>query len=89
MEGLGEDDATSCSLWLNQASVASIPAVASRHNTPSRAHALAAMVEKEKKEGPNVAISVRGLLSYNNYQGLIKVFGLGVAVKLYVKYYSN
>lgn len=37
----------------------SLPNVASRHNTPSRAHALTKMVIAEKKGGDNVAIIVR------------------------------
>eukprot|EP00058_Branchiostoma_floridae_P000348 XP_002585836.1 hypothetical protein BRAFLDRAFT_132933 [Branchiostoma floridae] len=34
----------SCPLWLNNATVAALPSKASRHNTPSRAHALSKIV---------------------------------------------
>lgn len=34
-----------CSLWLNNATVAALPLKCSRHNTPSRAHALAKLVK--------------------------------------------
>ena len=39
--------------------MAGLPTVASRHNTPSRAHALTKMVLAEKKGGDSVAIIVR------------------------------
>lgn len=34
-----------CSLWLNNATVAALPVKCSRHNTPSRAHSLARLVK--------------------------------------------
>ena len=34
-----------CPLWLNMASVAALPTQCSRHNTPSRAHALTKLIK--------------------------------------------
>ena len=60
---LSTSSTSSCSLWLTSASVVGLPIVASRHNTPSRAHAITKMVLAEKKGGDNVAIIVRKLIS--------------------------
>ena len=38
-------NADSCPLWLNAATVAVVPAKATRHNAPSRAHSISKMVK--------------------------------------------
>lgn len=43
--GLRPSPTDSCSLWLNNATVAALPSKCSRHNTPSRAHALTKIVK--------------------------------------------
>lgn len=43
--GLHPSPTDSCSLWLNNATVAALPSKCSRHNTPSRAHALSKIVK--------------------------------------------
>ena len=58
MDSLGTSTNGSCALWLNKASVGGIPSDFSRHNTPSRAHALTKLVQSEKKAGKNVTIIV-------------------------------
>ncbi|KAJ8302651.1 hypothetical protein KUTeg_019047 [Tegillarca granosa] len=40
VSGLHPSPTDSCSLWLNNATVAALPVKCSRHNTPSRAHSL-------------------------------------------------
>ena len=42
---------SSCSLWLNKATVGGVPIPVSRHNTPSRAHALTKVVQSQAKKG--------------------------------------
>lgn len=42
---------STCSLWLNQAVLAKLPSEASRHNTPSRSHALTKIVTSLKVSG--------------------------------------
>ena len=56
--GCLRQDGGSCSLWLSAASVAALPTKASRHNTPSQAHALTKLVQSERKKGPETAIIV-------------------------------
>lgn len=58
LETLKEDDPSSCNLYLNKASIGGVPNEGSRHNSPSRAYNVAKIVEKEAKEGENVAILV-------------------------------
>jgi len=55
---LSHSSNSSCSLWLNRASVGGVASEASRHNTPSRAHALTKLVQSERKAGAEVAIIV-------------------------------
>ncbi|KAK7481689.1 hypothetical protein BaRGS_00027062 [Batillaria attramentaria] len=45
VSGLHPSPTDSCSLWLNNATVAALPSKCSRHNTPSRAHALSKIVK--------------------------------------------
>ena len=61
VDSLGADSASSIGLWLNGATLVGIPSVASRHNAPSRAHAICSLLESGKKEGKEVAIIVSGL----------------------------
>ena len=58
MDTLVPSRATSCSLYLNKATLGGVPSVATRHNTPSRSHALYSLVLSSKKKGPVVAIIV-------------------------------
>ena len=58
MKSLATASVSSCSLWLNNAMLGGIPSVYSRHNTPSRAHALSRLVEMGKMNGEKVAIIV-------------------------------
>ena len=55
---LSHSSNSSCGLWLNSASVGGLASEATRHNTPSRAHALTKLVQTEKKAGTQVAIIV-------------------------------
>ena len=47
-----------CSLWLNNATVASLPVKCSRHNTPSRSHALTKMVKNCLRGGDEFVVIV-------------------------------
>ena len=58
LSSLSHSSNSSCGLWLNSASVGGLASEATRHNTPSRAHALIKLVQNEKKAGTQVAIIV-------------------------------
>ena len=62
VSSLSTNSISSCGLWLNLATLGGIPSEVSRHNTPSRAHALTKTVQCEAKIGQNVAIIVSGLI---------------------------
>lgn len=66
VDTLGTSSASSCSLYLNKATIGGVPTTASRHNTPSRSHALYKLVQCAKKNEPVVAIivSVRFTLKF-------------------------
>ena len=52
-----------CPLWLNNATLAALPVKCSRHNTPSRAHALARLVKSCLVGGEEfVVVSVKMIL---------------------------
>ena len=60
MSGLARSSVSnsSCALWLDKASVGGLASGASRHNAGSRAHALTALVQAERKAGKETAIIV-------------------------------
>lgn len=45
IDGLRPSPTDTCSLWLNNASVAALPLKCSRHNTPTRSHSLSKVVK--------------------------------------------
>lgn len=49
-------NADSCPLWLNAASIATVPAKATRHNTPSRAHAISKIVKSNLPGSGNESV---------------------------------
>lgn len=71
MACLGTSSTSRVSLWLNNATLVGIPSVASRHNTPSRAHALCSMVESEAKEGKQAIIVSEGKKLYSGKSFLL------------------
>ena len=52
-----------------------VPSIASRHNTPSRSHALTSLAQREIKDGEKVCIIVSVKLSSVRYGGVKDALG--------------